>query len=157
MAIPYWLGVLLRYVRPTFKPAGVVVTVPLPFVQPPEIQDMNLAAILAFLQSVNALLPEVVKLVQIVEAAFPNATVDAKLNQVISVLNGIQTVENDLTSPISAITSIITGLHSTVATDPAPKVAISTPSTAPAVATQSGGFGAVAAAISDVAGVVKAL
>lgn len=73
---------------------------------------MGLTAILNLLATVNALLPEVIKLLTAVETAFPNATVDAKIAEVIKVLQGFSTVENDLTSPISAIGGLIGALHS---------------------------------------------
>lgn len=74
---------------------------------------MSISVILSALQAINALLPEVVTLVQAVEKAFPNATVDAKLEQVVGVLNSFQTLESELSSPISLITGIVKSLHPT--------------------------------------------
>jgi hypothetical protein len=82
---------------------------------------MSLTAIVAALQAINSLLPEVVSIINSIEAAFPNATVDAKLNEVVKILQSFQTVESEVSSPLSAVTSLVTSLFaSKAAATPAP-------------------------------------
>lgn len=71
---------------------------------------MNLTAIIAALQAANSLLPEVVTLIQGIEKAFPNATVDAKLNSVIAALQKFETAESELSAPISIVTSLLSSI-----------------------------------------------
>lgn len=106
---------------------------------------MSLTAILAALQAVNALLPEVTALIATIEKAFPNATLDAKLNQVLAVLNGLGTVESELASPFSLVTGLVSNLFGTHASTP---VKTATPAPSAAGSTLAG-IAAAAQAFAD--------
>ncbi len=72
---------------------------------------MSIAAIVTLLSTLSSLVPEVVKLLNAVEAAFPNATVDAKIQSVIKVLDGLSTAENDLSPVTKVLGGLLGGLH----------------------------------------------
>lgn len=119
MGMPYsfrpQLGGLVSWLFSGFKgkpSVGISVTIPLAVasIPLPEQKPMSFAAIVTLLQGVNALLPEVITLLSVLESAFPNASVDAKLEEVIKAVKAFETVEGELTSPISVITSLIKGL-----------------------------------------------
>ena len=135
MAIPYsirpQLGGLLTWLLSGFKGTpkslGVSVTIPLSIATLPTESTMTIAQILAALSGVNALLPEVIKLIQAIETAFPNATVDAKLAQVIAALNSFENLESEVSSPLTILSGLVTGLFHSGATS-----AAAAPSPAPA-------------------------
>lgn len=112
MALPQWLLTVLRHVHPTIKPVGMVISVPLPLATLPPAPEppMNLGTFLAALQAINALLPEVVVLIQGIEKAFPDATLDAKLDAVVKTLQSFQALEAELAQPVSIVQGIVKSL-----------------------------------------------
>ena len=72
---------------------------------------MSITAIIALLSTLSSLVPEVVKLLETVESAFPNASVDTKIESVVKVLEGLATAENGMSPVIGILGGLIGTLH----------------------------------------------
>jgi len=107
-----WLSHLSAWISPRRKAVGVTVTVPLPAMSPATGDTpMSITAIIALLSTLSSLVPEVVKLLETVESAFPNASVDTKIESVVKVLEGLATAENGLSPVIGILGGLIGTLH----------------------------------------------